>query len=304
VSARDHTDDLGAGAPPAVQPASLPPIVDGEWVASHLEALLLADVRWYLDGRPGRDAYLNGHLPGAVWVDLDTDLSDTPSEAAGRHPLPNPARFAQALGQLGIGDDDLVVAYDDQGGGFAARMVWMLRVLGQQAALLDGGLSAWPGALEVGDTTRQAKRRVAQDWPARLIRDADQMHSATSSPGSLILDARANDRYTGAQRLPAESRTGHIPAARSAPWSENLAPDGSFRTPQELLTRFERLGATGADEVIVYCGSGVTACHDLLALEYAGLPAAALYPGSWSAWSADPSRPVATGDEPMGRQTV
>jgi thiosulfate/3-mercaptopyruvate sulfurtransferase len=285
-------------APPTV----LPPVVDAGWVTRRLGSVVLADVRWYLDGRSGYAAYLEGHLPGAVWVDVDLDLSAPPSGPYGRHPLPEPLAFAERLGGLGIADDDVVVAYDDQGGGFAARLVWLLRRTGHAAALLDGGTAAWPGPLESGAVSRPEAVRVPRAWPPDLLRTADETQAAALAPTSLVLDARAAGRYSGADALPGETRIGHVPGARSAPWAANLRPDGTFHTPADLRARFEALGAAEADEVIVYCGSGVTACHDLLALERAGLPTATLFVGSWSAWSAQPERPVATGEQPAGEQ--
>jgi len=273
----------------------LPPVVGADWVAAHRDALVLADVRWYLDGRSGHDAYLAGHLPGAVWVDIDTDLSAPPSTLGGRHPLPAPEEFARRLGRLGIADTDTVVAYDDQGGGFAARLVWLLRRLGRPAALLDGGLDGWTGPSATGAVTRPPVVCESRAWPPDLLRTADDAQSAAASPLSVVLDARAAGRYAGTDALPGETRPGHLPGALSAPWTANLRADGRFRSPGELRAKFAGLGVADADEVIVYCGSGVTACHDLLALEYAGLPGAGLFGGSWSAWSADGSRPVATG---------
>ncbi|WUV77547.1 sulfurtransferase [Streptomyces sp. NBC_01477] len=283
-------------------PARLPPVVGPGWVAAHLDELVLADVRWYLDGRSGHRAYLAGHLPGAVWVDVDTDLSAPPSTAGGRHPLPEPEEFARRLGRLGIADDDTVVAYDDRGGGFAARLVWLLRRLGRPAALLDGGLAGWTGPRATGQVERPAVVREPRAWPPDLLRTADDTQAAAASPSSAVLDSRAAGRYSGADALPGETRLGHVPGALSAPWTANLAADGRFLSPGELRSRFAELGVAEADEVIVHCGSGVTACHNLLALEYAGLPGATLFVGSWSAWSADGSRPVVTGDLPAGAQ--
>jgi thiosulfate/3-mercaptopyruvate sulfurtransferase len=280
----------------------LPPVVPASWAAQPLDNLVFADVRWYLDGRSGHDAYLAAHLPGAVWVDVDTVLSDPPSPAGGRHPLPSPPDFARRLGRLGIGDDDVVVAYDDAGGCFAARLVWLLRRTGQRAALIDGGLAAWPGPLASGEVARPPVSRRVNPWPADLLRTADQVQASASSPGTVLLDARARDRYTGATALPGESRAGHIPGARSAPWTGNLRADGRFLTPGELRVRFADYGAEDAEDVIIYCGSGVTACHDLLALERAGLPVASLFVGSWSAWSADQARPVTAGHRPTDWQ--
>ncbi|MET8829862.1 sulfurtransferase [Streptomyces sp. NPDC004610] len=279
---------------PDRDPGTLPPVVDAAWVREHLNALVLADVRWFLDGRSGRDAYLAGHLPGAVWVDVDTVLSAPPDPSGGRHPLPDPAAFARDLGTLGIGDGTTVVAYDADGGPYAARLVWLLRRTGRPAALLDGGLKGWPGATETGEVVLPERRLTPVDWPRAALRDADEV----AARNAVVLDARAADRYTGDNVLPTDIRSGHIPGARSAPWSANLTPDGTFATPGQLRERYRALGAGDGTEVIVYCGSGVTACHNLLALEHAGFPHASLYPGSWSAWSADPSRPVTTGAEP------
>lgn len=278
----------------AINHSTLPPVVDADWVREHGEGLVLADVRWFLDGRSGYEAYLAGHLPGAVWVDVDTVLSAPPDETEGRHPLPDPAGFARVLGALGIGDGTTVVAYDADGGPYAARLVWLLRRTGRAAALLDGGLAAWPGATETGGVTLPEARLTPVEWPKEVLRTADEVAAGEA----VVLDARAADRYSGETVLPSDIRSGHVPGARSAPWSANITPEGTFATPEQLRERYEALGVREGAEVIVYCGSGVTACHDLLALERAGITGAALYPGSWSAWSADLSRPVATGQEP------
>ncbi len=281
------------------RPLDVPPVVTVDWVASRTDEVILADVRWYLDGRSGRDAYLAEHLPCAIWVDVDTDLSDPPTVTGGQHPLPTPEEFAKRLGDLGIGDDTLVVAYDDQGGGFAARLVWLLRRTGQRAALLDGGLHGWPGRRESGPVTRPPVARSIRPWPAELLRDAHQVQAAAASPRAVVLDARAPGRYAGTEALPGETRTGHIPGALSAPWAANVNDQGSFYSADELRSRFGELGVTHADEVIVYCGSGITACHDLLAMERAGLAPGALYPGSWSAWSGDQTLPMARGNNAL-----
>ncbi|MEU1433733.1 sulfurtransferase [Streptomyces sp. NPDC005786] len=272
----------------------LPPVVDAAWVREHRASLVLVDVRWFLDGRSGYDAYLAGHLPGAVWADVDTVLSAPPDETGGRHPLPDPADFARALGRLGIGDGTTVVAYDADGGPYAARLVWLLRRTGRVAALLDGGLTGWPDATETGGVTLPQARMTPVEWPAEAVRSADEV----AAGNAIVLDARAGERYSGETVLPTDIRSGHIPGARSAPWSANHTADGMFAGPGQLRAHYEALGVREGSEVIVYCGSGVTACLDLLALERAGISGAALYPGSWSAWSADLSRPVATGREP------
>jgi thiosulfate/3-mercaptopyruvate sulfurtransferase len=281
--------------------------------------VVVVDSRWYLDGRSGAEAYAHGHLPGAVFVDLDTELAGRPSAAAGRHPLPEPEVFARGLEAAGIGDDDTVVVYDDAGGVIAARLVWMLRVLGQSAAVLDGGLAAWQaahpeqpleggasasattaeGADAAGAGDASAASRTARPWPAAALATIDETQAAAADGTALVLDARTADRYRG-ETEPVDARPGHIPGARSFSCRDNVAADGTLLP---VATLRERLAALGADRqpVISYCGSGVTACHTLLVLEYVGLeqvglPAGRLYPGSWSQYAADPQRPAATGE--------
>jgi thiosulfate/3-mercaptopyruvate sulfurtransferase len=268
------------------------PVVSADWLADHLDEVVVADVRWYLDGRSGREAFAAGHLPGAVFFDLDTDLSGPASVEGGRHPLPAPERFAAALGRLGIGADTPVVAYDDAGGSIAARLWWLRHLLGEPTAVLDGGLAAWTGGLTTDPVEPVAVERVARPWPDERLVDADAVDTLRSDPAARVLDARAAGRYRG-EPNPADPRPGHIPGAVSAPWAGNLDEDtGRFRSPAALRDRFVALGA-GDVEVVAYCGSGVTACHDLLALELAGLgERTRLFPGSWSAWAADPARPV------------
>ncbi|MEV6931688.1 sulfurtransferase [Dactylosporangium sp. NPDC051485] len=280
--------------------ADLRPIVDAGWLRRSLDRVVVADVRWYLDGRSGREAYLAGHIPGAIWVDVDTVLSAPADPRAGRHPLPDPADFARSLGGLGIPDTVTVVAYDDSGGAYAARLVWLLRRLGRPAALLDGGLAAWQGDLDTGQVTLPPVRRASVEWPADRLRTADDVERAVADGTAVVLDARAPERYSGDSVLPTDVRSGHIPGAKNAPWPANLTPDGTFATPDRLRERYGTLGIDPGAEVIVYCGSGVTACHDLLALELAGIDNTALYPGSWSAWSADPARSIAVGPLPAG----
>ncbi|CAO5184318.1 putative 3-mercaptopyruvate sulfurtransferase [Frankia sp. AiPs1] len=286
-------------SPTSLPPPQLPPVVGVDWLVEHRDAVVLADVRWYLDGRSGYEAFLAGHLPGAVWVDVDTDLSAPPDPRAGRHPLPEPAAFARALGALGVSAAATVVAYDDAGGGYAARLVWLLRILGQSAALLDGGLAAWTGAprsrpLATGPVRPVAVDRPVLDWPAERFRTADQVEQAAAGP-AVVLDARAPGRFSGAEILPSDIRSGHVPGARNAAWAANLTAAGGFAPAAQLRERYQELGVDQESEVVVYCGSGVTACHDLLTLELLGVTNTALYPGSWSAWSADSSREVATG---------
>ena len=277
------------------------PLVTADWLEAHLGEVVPADVRWYLDGRSGRQAYRQGHIPGAVFVDVDRALAAEPSPERGRHPLPDPEAFAEAMGALGIGDETVVVAYDDAGGSTAARLWWMLDATGRRVAILDGGLRAWTGPLTSGDERRPPAHFTPRPWPADRLADADDVDRLRQDPRAVVLDARAPERYTGSVE-PVDPRPGHVPGARSAPWTRNLdAETGRFRTPEALREHFDRLGARDAAEVVAYCGSGVTACHDLLALRLAGLHAR-LYPGSWSQWSNDPARPAALGDVPDGER--
>jgi thiosulfate/3-mercaptopyruvate sulfurtransferase len=289
------------------------PLVCAEWLAAHLDEVVVADVRWYLDGRSGRDAYVQGHIPGAVFVDVDRDLSAPPAPSRGRHPLLEPEEFAQAMSRLGIGDTDYVVAYDDSGGSIAARLWWMLDATGHRAAVLDGGLQAWTGEggghpspgggqstrrpLEAGETSRPAATFTPRSWPAELLASVDDIDRLRQDQKALVVDARAPERYSGAVET-IDPRAGHIPGARSAPWAGNLDPaSGRFSRAEALRGRFAALGADQATQVAVYCGSGVTACHNVLALRLAGIRAR-LYVGSWSQWSADGTRPTATGERP------
>jgi thiosulfate/3-mercaptopyruvate sulfurtransferase len=269
------------------------PIVDAAWVREHRDALILADVRWYLDGRSGRAAYEQGHLPGAVFVDLDEWLAAPGSPAAGRHPLPDPERFAQGMARLGIGDEDTVVGYDDSGGVVAARLVWMLRVTGHDAALLDGGVTAWDGPLETTAPDRPPKPFTATPWPAERLATIDD----AANPNNVVLDARQRERYRG-EPDPIDPRAGHIPGARNLPARENVDDSGRLLPVDELRRRLAHVGVgPNTAAVVSSCGSGVTACHNLLVMEHAGVGRGRLYPGSWSQWSADASRPVATGED-------
>lgn len=290
----------GSSSTEQLAPDPLAPVI-GVAELGDLQDPVLADVRWYLDGRSGRAAYLSGHLPGAIFVDLDEHLTAIPSSSSGRHPLPTPERFAASLGQLGIAVADTVVAYDDAGGMVAARLVWMLRALGRRAALLDGGIQRWPGDLETRATVRAAVQVPVQPWPTDLVTDGDGVDRAITA-GVAVVDARAAERYRGDVE-PVDARAGHIPGAVNVPFATNLGPDGRFLAPDELRRRYAGAGIGRAPvdverRPILYCGSGVSACHDLLAVERAGLGPARLYAGSWSAWSADPDRPAATGPTP------
>ena len=267
------------------------PVVDFEWWQRRPH-VILADVRWYLDGRSGLAAYEAGHLRGAIFIDLDRWLSGEPSESQGRHPLPDAEDFARGMATLGIGDDDTVIAYDDAGGVIAARLVWMLRSTNHRAALLDGGLGANREPLEPGIVTRPAAQFTARPWPSDRLASIDDVGDRTK----IVIDARSRERYRG-EFDPTDVRAGHVPGALSVPCRENVTPNGTLLPVEEVRRRFHELGIREASDVIAYCGSGVTACHDLLAMEYAGLGRGRLYPGSWSQYGAT-NRAVATGDEP------
>jgi thiosulfate/3-mercaptopyruvate sulfurtransferase len=273
-------------------PLTLPPIVDARWLRARRHDVVVCDVRWYLDGRSGHAEYAAGHLPGAVFIDLDRWLAAPASPGAGRHPLPQPEAFAEGMRRAGIANGATVIAYDDTGGGIAARLVWLLRACGERAALLDGGLTTWREPLSRVAAVITHSSFTIDAWPADRLADADQVAAAIAD-GEVVIDARAAERYQG-RIEPVDPRAGHIPGAVNLPFAGNLAPSGHFLDPGGLRDRYQQVGVGARHGTIVYCGSGVTACHDLLAIEHAGLPAARLYPGSWSQWSADPERPVAT----------
>ncbi len=262
----------------------------------------LLDVRWSLAGPPGRTAYEAGHLPGAVFVDLDADLAGPPGRG-GRHPLPEPAAFAATMRRAGVRIDRPVVVYDQRDATAAARAWWLLRDAGHpEVRVLDGGYDGWVAdglPVETGGGALPAPG----DLPAgsgglpRLTAD----EAAALARSGLLLDARAAARYRG-EVEPVDPVAGHVPGAVSAPTADNVTSSGRFRSSAELRRRFAALGASGQVDVGVYCGSGVTAAHLVLVLELAGVPAA-LWPGSWSEWVAEPGRPdrpVTTGPDPWG----
>ncbi len=260
--------------------------------------LVVVDSRWYLDGRSARDVYAHGHLPGARFVDLDAALAAPPTLTQGRHPLPAPADFAHAMQRLGIGDDSTVVVYDDAGGVIAARLVWMLRTLGLEAAVLDGGIAAWDGPLEHGEAGVDEEAAAAasfteRPWPDAALASIDDTQQAAADGSALVLDARTADRFAG-DAEPVDARAGHIPGAANLSVRDHVDGEGRLRPADELRARLEQAGA-GERPVVSYCGSGVTACHTLLVLEHVGLPTGRLFPGSWSQYAGDASRPVATG---------
>jgi thiosulfate/3-mercaptopyruvate sulfurtransferase len=254
--------------------------------------LRLADVRWWLtDPGKGRRDYATGHLPGAAFVDADSDL--VAAAGPGRHPLPSPASFTTRMAELGFGNDDLIVAYDDAGGSIAARLWWMLDDLGHRdVRVLDGGIQAWTaigGALSTEIPARPAAQLTLRGAWSRTI---DRNELAARLGEVSLVDARAAERYRG-EVEPIDPVAGHIPTAISMPLAGNLGPDGRFQPPDLLRARFAVLDGT----VVTSCGSGVNACHHALAMRIAGLPDPILYPGSYSDWSTA-RMPVATGDAP------
>ena len=273
----------------------LPPIVSQDWMLENIDDVAVCDVRYYLDGRSGADAYVDGHLPGAVFIDMDTVLASAAGPVVGRHPLPSPETFAKGLAAAGIADNHPVVAYDDLGGMAAGRLVWMLRVIGQPAALLSGGLQGWSGALDRGGPLVQSVERSEVAWPEDALASADQV-AAHVQGGGVVVDSRAPARFRG-ESEPVDKQAGHVPGAINLPFVENLAAPGmdggEFLAIEDLRSRFS--DAHVDQDTIFYCGSGVSACHNVLAVEAVGLGRPRLYVGSWSGWSSDPGRPVATG---------
>lgn len=253
---------------------------------------VILDVRWVLGDPHGHEQYLAGHIPGAVFVDMNSQLASHGRPEDGRHPLPAEADFAETVRAWGINAGDTVVVYDDAGAAAAARAWWLLRHAGLGSIyLLDGGLAAWRAArlpLAEGEVHAEPGDAVVHFGTLGTI-DGD----AAANWDGILLDARAGERYRG-EVEPMDPQAGHIPGAVSAPTSENLAPDKTFLPADGLRARFAALGVAPGSAVAVYCGSGVTAAHQIAALEIAGFTAA-LYPGSWSAWSNQPGRPVATG---------
>lgn len=259
---------------------------------------LVLDVRWSLGDPYGRDHYADAHIPGAVYVDLDTELAAPPSPAGGRHPLPEIGELQAAARGWGLRQGQPVMVYDDLGNTAAARAWWLLRHAGvAEVTLLDGALGAWRVAelpLESGIPADPEPGDVVLRAGGLPLTDADG--AAELARDGLLLDARAGERYRG-EVEPVDPRAGHIPGAVSAPTGENLAADGTFLAPELLRKRFEDRGAGAASRIGVYCGSGVTAAHQIAALALAGFEAT-LFAGSWSAWSTDPTRPAATGPHP------
>jgi len=254
----------------------------------------LLDVRWELGGPPGRDPYLDGHIPGAAFVDLDTALAGPPG-AGGRHPLPDAEVFAEAMRAAGVSGDRPVVVYDAGNSVAAARAWWLLRYFGHaRVAVLDGGLRGWRAAgyaIERGATAAEPGDFVERPGGMPLL---DAAAAAALAREGVLIDARAPEWFRG-EREPVDPVAGHIPGAVNVPAIDLVQESGRFLAPEALRTRFAAAGVDDGESVGAYCGSGVAASHQVLALSLAGYPAA-LYVGSWSEWIADPGRPVATGE--------
>jgi thiosulfate/3-mercaptopyruvate sulfurtransferase len=274
-------------------------LISVDQLAQRLAEHRVLDVRWTVQKPDGRGAYLDGHIPDAVFVDLDTDLSDHSVLGHGRHPLPTPAALQAAARRWGLNPGDPVVVYDDWNGQAAARAWWLLRAAGvADVRILDGGWAAWRRAelpVQSDDVVPVPGRLVIDTLGNLSVADADSVAHQAISDQHLVLDARAGARYRGEEE-PLDARAGHIPGAVSAPTAENLSTDGTFLPAADLRDRFGALDI-GDRAVTVYCGSGVTATHQIAALAIAGIDAT-LYPGSWSEWSSRPDRPVATGPDP------
>ncbi|MCY1057620.1 sulfurtransferase [Nannocystis sp. SCPEA4] len=273
-----------------------------ELLAAAPASVALFDCRFDLaDTGAGEAAYAAGHIPGAQYLHLDRDLSGRKTGANGRHPLPSRDALAATLADRGLRQGQQVVAYDAQGGPYAARLWWLLRWLGHDAiAVLDGGLQAWQAAGQplTSDTPQPARGDFRVSAPLESTVDAQAVLANLTARTRTVIDARAPDRYRGENET-LDPVGGHIPGALNRFFKDNLTADGRFKTGHELREQFAALLAgTEPDRVILQCGSGVTACHNALAMEIAGLHGASLYPGSWSEWSADPARPIATGPNP------
>jgi thiosulfate/3-mercaptopyruvate sulfurtransferase len=274
------------------------PLISPGRLRQRLPEVTVLDVRWQLGGPPGHADYLRGHVPGAVYVDLESDLADPPGDR-GRHPLPDPGRFARAMRRCGVRGDRTVVVYDAVQGTSAARCWWLLRYHGHRDVLvLDGGYDWWVregGPVEQGDVAAPAGDFRASPGQLPVL---DAAGAARVAREGVLVDARAGERFRG-EVEPVDPVAGHIPGAVSVPAARNLvgpgAREGTVRQREELAGEYQAAGVRPGTEVGVYCGSGVTAAHDVLALHLLGTEAA-LYPGSWSEWVTDPGRPVATGE--------
>jgi len=275
-------------------------LVSTDLLAAHLHGgWVIVDCRYDLQNEPwGREQYRAGHIPGAVYASLGEDLAGPRTGGNGRHPLPSVEALAATFGRFGIAPDSQVIVYDQDSGGWASRLWWSLRYLGHDAvALLDGGWAKWTQEgrpVATGEEHRTAAMFDATPRPG-MQASVDEIASRIEDPGLLLVDARAPERFEG-RTEPIDRAAGHIPGARNHFFKSNLAEDGTMLPAGRLRETFIRL-LSGQEpaRTVMYCGSGITACHNILAMEHAGLRGARLYPGSWSEWSSDPSRPIQKG---------
>jgi len=273
-------------------------LISTDVLALHLDdsSWLVADCRYNLkDEEWGHVQYVGSHIPGAVFVNLAHDLAAPRTGSNGRHPLPSVQSIAATFGRLGIGDDMQVIAYDQDAGPFASRLWWMLRYIGHDAvAVLDGGFAKWTreGRPVRGGEEQRAAAAFTPALRSQMRVTVDDVMTQLDDPSVLLVDARSPERFAG-QADPLDNVSGHIPGARNRFYRDNISQEGTLRPAGELRADFERvLGDRPPNEAIMYCGSGVTACHNLLAMEHAGLRGARLFAGSWSEWESDPKRPV------------
>jgi thiosulfate/3-mercaptopyruvate sulfurtransferase len=273
-------------------------LVNTDTLAAHLNDWMIVDCRYDLkDEAWGRAQYLAGHIPGAVYASLSHDLSTPPDGTNGRHPLPSPDVMVETFGRLGIGSGTQVAIYDQDDGRYASRLWWMLHYMGHEsAAVVDGGWGKWVREgrpVRGGEETRSRASfngRPRQDARLRV----DEVERLIGDPGTRLVDARAPERFEGRNET-LDRVAGHIPGAANYFYQWNVRPDGTMLPPEQLREQFRKvLGDYDAAQVVMYCGSGVTACQNLLAMEHAGLRGARIYPGSWSEWSSDPARPIET----------
>ena len=283
-------------------------LISTDVLAEHLVDLswLIADCRYDLNDETwGRAHYETAHVPGAVFVNVAHHLAGPRTGTNGRHPLPESEEMAATFGRLGIADDVQVIAYDQEAGAFASRFWWMLRYLGHDAvAVLDGGFAKW--TREGRPVRGGVETRRPAGFTPRLRTEmrvtADETLAHLGDPSVLLIDARSPDRYAG-KPDPLDTIYGHIPGARNRYYRDNVSEAGTMRSGRELRTDFEKvLAGTPANQVVMYCGSGITACHNLLAMEHSGLHGARLFAGSWSEWESDPSRPVERSSKVEGRR--
>ncbi|MSP11363.1 MAG: sulfurtransferase [Chloroflexi bacterium] len=280
-----------------------PLLVSISWLAENQNnaKVRIVDVRWYLAApQKGYQEYQISHIPGAIFLSLDKDLARPAYQGPGRHPLPTPEEFAAVMGGIGVGSDVHVVAYDSSGGGNAARLWWLLRYYGHAlVSLLDGGIGAWQAAgLPLSqDIPHPTSALFVPNPQPHMVVDKEVVRNMIEIHEGLLLDARARERYEGKVE-PVDARPGHIPGARNAPYADNVDADGIMRSAPELREHYAALGAQDEEEIVCYCGSGVTAALDVFALTLAGFLNVRLYAGSWSDWSSDPGLPAAIGSAP------